>query len=76
MRDLTSERVESRLRQMAELSRAHLDSPAGREEAARALQAAQCSAVVDLSAAAIDARLRAVAGLRRLCLELARAVPC
>ncbi len=70
MPDRLPEGIDGRLREMAELSRRSLDSPRGREAMKARLLEAKRTAVVDMSPTAIDVRIRAVAGLRRLCLDL------
>jgi hypothetical protein len=69
---MTSEELDRRLREMATLSSAWMDSPDGRAWMAREAQRARAEAHVDMSPDALDARLREMASVSALCWELAR----
>jgi hypothetical protein len=71
MPDLSSELVAERLDRMIERSRRLADSPEGRARMRERLRDVRRSAVVDMSPSAVDARIRRLAALRSLCLELA-----
>jgi hypothetical protein len=68
---LTSEELDRRLRDMAARSAAWMDSAEGRAAMARAARRARADAWIDMSPAALDARLRELASLSALCRALA-----
>lgn len=72
MSELSPDIVESRLGQMAQRSRRYLESAEGIARSREHRREVRRTAVVDMSPHAVDARIRKVAALRRLCLELAQ----
>jgi hypothetical protein len=70
MSELGDDTVEQRLDRMAQEARAYLDSPGGKARMRARLRRLRRAAVVDMSAEAVDARIRRVAALRRLCSSL------
>lgn len=64
--------VDARLREMARLSARWRDSEEGRAWSAREARRARREAIVDMSPSAIDRRLRALASVSRLAIDLAR----
>lgn len=62
--------VDQRLRELARLSAEWLDGDEGRRDMARRARQARADAAVDMSAAAVDARLRELADLSALCQSL------
>jgi hypothetical protein len=55
---------------MSLASRAYLETPRGRARMRDHVRELRRSAVIDMSAQAVDARIRKMSALRRLCLEL------
>lgn len=69
---MTPGELDERLRELARLSNELLDHPSIRRERALLARAARRAAVVDMSSDAIDARLRQLSAVSRLCASLAR----
>jgi hypothetical protein len=68
-----SDSIDSRLREVARLSAAYLDSDEGRRDMERRAREARRTEAIDMSASAIDARLRQLARLSQLCRSLGAA---
>lgn len=75
MSELSEDVVARRLAAMAAETRDLLDSPEARTRMRERVWIARETAIVDMSDAAVDARIRRVAALRRLCLSLGAAEP-
>jgi hypothetical protein len=69
-----SDSIDARLREVARLSAAYLDSDEGRRDMERRAREARRTELVDMTASAIDARLRELAKLSQLCRSLGAAV--
>lgn len=73
MNSLPEELVARRIGRMAELTRLFSETLEGETRRRAHLRSVRRSAIVDMSPTAVDARLRRVAALRRLCLSLGTA---
>jgi len=71
----SEEIVDRRLREMGDLRRRWVVSPAGRDAMAALLRETARTAVTDMSPESVDRRIRRMAAMARLCLDLGRAGP-